>query len=256
MRLHLIEFHEQNWVPQVLRRGVTDYLKAANEVAGYDNMILPLLKQRLQDSGQTKILDMGSGAGGAWEKLFPKLQAEMEQPVRVTLSDANPRIDAWKRLQAELGDGLDFNPESVDARSTSARGLRTMFNLFHHFQPNDARAILQDAADQQQPILIVETLEKGFIQGLMIFLLAPIMTLFLTPMIRPFRWWRILFTYLIPILPLMIAWDGLVSIIRIHDESSMKKWTQEIGGMDWSVGGIRQKNLYILYLSGAPKSGS
>ena len=40
--------------------------------------------------------------------------------------------------------------------------------------------------------------------------------LFLTPMVRPVSWQQLLFTYVIPILPLTIAWDGAISNARTY----------------------------------------
>lgn len=256
MRLHLFEFHEQFWLPSVLRRGVTDYLRAANELAGYDQLILPLLQKQLTNSGQTKILDLGSGAGGAWAGLLPALQAEREQPINLTLSDAHPRPDQWQPLQQAHPGQVDYLHEPTDARAVpaAATGLRTLFNLFHHFRPEDARAILADADAKRQPILIVETLDKSWLQGIMIVLLAPLLTLLLTPRIRPVKAWRFLFTYLIPILPLLIAWDGLVSVIRLHGNREIQAWTRELDGLQWGVGEVRQKGKVLRYVAGLPKA--
>ena len=50
-RIHLIEFHEQSWVPAILREGVTDYLRAVTKIAGHYGAILPLLQTTLEESG-------------------------------------------------------------------------------------------------------------------------------------------------------------------------------------------------------------
>ena len=42
------------------------------------------------------------------------------------------------------------------------------------------------------------------------------MVLFMTPWVRPLSWQQLLFTYLIPIIPLCYAWDGQASIMRIY----------------------------------------
>ncbi|MDP5172730.1 MAG: class I SAM-dependent methyltransferase, partial [Bacteroidia bacterium] len=215
-RIHLIEFHEQSWVPAILREGVTDYLRAVTKIAGHYGAILPLLQTTLEESGAQQILDLGSGAGGGWPELQPQITTAQGDPVKVWLSDLQPNFPAWKALKNDGNGYIDFVEAPTDARKPGHGGLRTMFNLFHHFRPSDAKAILKDASDQRQPILIIEALDDSPIQAFLILILAPIMVLLITPVIRPFRWTRLLFTYLIPVIPLMVAWDGFVSILRLY----------------------------------------
>ena len=36
------------------------------------------------------------------------------------------------------------------------------------------------------------------------------------PFVRPFRWQFVLLTYLLPIIPILVFWDGLVSHLRSY----------------------------------------
>jgi len=38
----------------------------------------------------------------------------------------------------------------------------------------------------------------------------------LTPSIRPFRWARMLWTYMIPVVPFVLFYDGVVSCLRAY----------------------------------------
>ena len=51
-----------------------------------------------------------------------------------------------------------------------------------------------------------------------------------TPLIRPLRWWRLALTYLVPILPLLILWDGVVSSLRTYAPADLEKLTTGLGG--------------------------
>ncbi len=50
-----------------------------------------------------------------------------------------------------------------------------------------------------------------------------VMVLLLTPFIRPLRLRQVLLTYLLPVLPLVIAWDGAVSNARTYSEDDLKE---------------------------------
>ena len=47
-------------------------------------------------------------------------------------------------------------------------------------------------------------------------LLTPLAVGLATPFIRPFRWSRLFWTYVIPLVPLTCWWDGVVSQLRAY----------------------------------------
>ena len=70
---------------------------------------------------------------------------------------------------------------------------------------------------------------------------APLAVFGTTPFIRPFRWGRLVFTYLIPILPLLCLWDGLISCLRTYSVSELRELVRvlESDGYTWDVGELR-----------------
>jgi hypothetical protein len=64
---------------------------------------------------------------------------------------------------------------------------------------------------------------------------VPIVVLFVTPVIRPFRWSRLLFTYVIPILPLALLWDGIVSAFRTYDQDDIRALVANFPTYDWKI---------------------
>ncbi len=68
--------------------------------------------------------------------------------------------------------------------------------------PKGAKAILQNALDSNQAIGIFEAQQRD-IKNLVRMLLSSIAVLLMTPFIKPFKFDRIIFTYLIPVLPLI-----------------------------------------------------
>jgi hypothetical protein len=47
-RLHLIEFHEQPWLPEVLRNLATDYLTHVEEIGKIYNPVVPILAEAIR----------------------------------------------------------------------------------------------------------------------------------------------------------------------------------------------------------------
>jgi hypothetical protein len=239
-RLHLFEFTDQTWYPQVFRRIQTDYLQfATTRGAGHQNLI-PLFARALQHAGTLEIVDLCSGATGPWVRLRAQLkQAGLN--VKVTLTDKYPNPEAVNKWVSQ--DGIVYLTEPVDAMSVPGHllGMRTVFEGFHHFKPAQAQLILQDAIDKRVAIGIFEASLKSP-QGPVIFVLSPLMTLlgylFATPFIQPRTWSRFLWTYLLPIVPLATCWDGLVSFLRVYSPKDLKALIQPLQrqGYKWEIG--------------------
>jgi hypothetical protein len=240
--ISLFEFTDQAWYPPVFRRIQTDYLEfVVTRGAGHQNLI-PLFHRALQHTGTGEILDLCSGGGGPWTRLHAQLkQAGLE--VNVTLSDKYPNLDVHKKWSASSQSGIKYLPEPVDALCvpSSLPGMRTMFEGFHHFTPEQARLILQDAVEKRVPIGIFEASLKPPL-GPFIFILSPLMTilgfLFATPFIQPHTWSRFLWTYLLPLVPLATCWDGMLSFLRGYSQNDLKELSRSVVCKDyaWEIG--------------------
>jgi len=121
----------------------------------------------------------------------------------------------------------------------SLTGLRTIFNAFHHFPPVLARRILKDAHDSRQAILIVEIPHRSLPTALSLGAFS-LLTLALTPLIRPVSMERLLWTYILPVLPMMVGFDGIMSCIRAYDTEELTALTR---GLDadytWQISRTR-----------------
>jgi hypothetical protein len=147
--------------------------------------------------------------------------------------------------------------ESLDATRLpeNLTGLRTLFNSFHHFSPELAQQILQDAYRNRQPIAIFEITERAAGKVVLSFPATFVAVFLLLARMRPWRlsWW--LLTWVVPVLPLTIGWDGLVSHLRSYTitelgrlvEAMDQSYSWEIGRVPAQRGGIR-----ISYLIGRP----
>ncbi len=255
-RLHGIEIHEQPWCPPSLRDTATDYLQFAANLVGAYHPVAPQLRAALRDAGENAIVDLCSGGGGPWLSLLS--QFEDDAP-RVVLTDFRPNREAFERAVEISGGRIGFEAESVDAMNVPSRlrGFRTLFAAFHHFRPGEARAILADAAHKGCGIAIFEGTERRVVQLLSMLFVVPIVVLLAMPFIRPFRWSRLVWTYLLPLAPLLIAFDGAVSCLRTYTEDEMRKLAQGLGGESyrWRIGIERKGTVAISYAIGSPVQG-
>jgi hypothetical protein len=134
--------------------------------------------------------------------------------------------------------------------------VRTLFNSFHHFRPREARAIIADAVKEGRGIVVVEAADNRSL-GIIMISLMPFMMLALTHRIRPFRWSRLLLTYLVPVIALLGLFDGVVSMLRIHTPLELRELVGQVPGADeydWDIGAqpVEGSPLGLTYLVGVP----
>lgn len=255
-RLHLFELEDQPWFPDLLRRGLTDYLAALSTRTAPYAAVVPALTQLLAGQPMPQIRDYCSGAGGPWRELLPALTAAAPK-LRLELSDAYPNVAALAHFPADAPVSYRATPLRATDVWPDDSTLATFFSSFHHFRPAEAREILQQASDTQTPIAIFEVTQRS-IAAFGVMCLVPIAVLLLTPTVRPFRWWRTLFTYVMPVLPLAVLWDGIVSCWRTYrpDELLGLAATIPDAGMSWRAGEWRAvgQPLPVTYLICTPRS--
>ncbi len=252
-RVHLFEFEDQAWFPGVLRRAMTGYLAATYGITPFPKLWADRLAALLNQDEVSEIVDLGSGAGGPVGRVLRELESRGYR-ARVTLTDLFP--DAAARCDSEA---VRYWPTPVDAAHVPAEltGTRTMFAAFHHFRPEAARQILRDAFEQRRAIGVFEATSRtpGAITSA---LLIPLLVLVLTPAVRPVSWVQILFTYLVPILPLLMFWDGLVSQLRTYSVAELEELTKDLRSPEyrWEIGLIQVPRLPagVPYLIGRPVS--
>ena len=262
-RIQFIEIHEQPWCPSFVRDGLTDALQFGFNLLKIYAPIAPLLQSALDSTGNRSIVDMGSGGGGPWLDLSRRLHGN--PPLQIWLTDKYPNVGAFQKIVAfqniktATENHIAFCPDSVDAMNVPRefKGLRTMFTSFHHFPPEEGRAILQNAVDAGDSIGIFEVPRRSWSTIVLTFGL--VLLLFVsTPWIRPFRWSRLFWTYLIPIIPLVLLFDGVVSCLRTYRPQELREIVAKLTANDYQwESGEYSKSLGaspITYLIGYPQA--
>jgi len=257
-RVHLFEFEDLNWFPDLIRNYMTDYLAFLASATKIFEPILPILEKGIQAGKTGHFIDLGSGSGGSILSLNKSLQKKMPH-LKIWLTDYYPNWEAFERIKQQAPN-IDYVKHPVDALDVpdELHGLRTLFLSFHHFKPSEAREILQDAIHAHSPIAIFEGQDRS-LPSLVAMFLSPITVLLTAPFIKPFSLGRLFFTYLVPIVPLTVWWDGIVSSLRTYSQKEMQALVESLENtdtMDWEIGKVRSGLGFVLYLLGVPKKKS
>jgi len=256
MRVHAVELEDLDWYPAFLRDAITAHLHTLEEASGMERIFAPYVKKLLAKAGTSKIVDLCTGAGGPLPAILKSLQGDQIEASAI-LTDKFPNLDQLRRLAANNAQ-LTYSEESVDATDTNIPGVRTLFNAFHHFKPEQARSILQDSIEKRQAIGIFEFVERS--PGALLSVAASAYSAYFTiPTIKPRRASWLAFTYLVPVIPMSILWDGTVSCWRVYSVSELDAMVKSIPGhedFNWEISQQRMPYLiaHTTVLLGYPKS--
>ena len=253
-RLHLFEFNELPRLPAFFNAMITDYLRAVFNMIQPFSPQLPLIAQALQrGKDRNGVVDLCSGSGGPWEHLGPQLNRLARRAVPVLLTDKYPHERAATPPDPSA---VTWYSQTVDATDVpkSLTGMRTLFNGLHQFEPDTAAAILRSAVDDGESIVVMELLQRSY-RDVLITLLTPLMVWYVAPRIRPFSWARLVLTYLVPVAPLIIFWDTLVSVLRCYTPRELQAMGQRVSGdrYIWFADCYRHRGAPVTFLIGYPR---
>ena len=255
-RLHFFEIEDQSWLPNIIRDCMTNTLIVMHALAGTNKYLPELLARVLRDTDTTRIIDLCSGSGGPMVAAFDILKRKHGLvDLTLKLTDLYPHLPFADHINTSSIGDISYVTEPMDATNIprSEQGLRTMICSFHHMRPSVAKQILQNAQQSRQPIFIYEISDNSH-PILLTLISMPFLFLlcfFITLGVRPMTWQQIVFTYLIPIIPICFAWDGTISNIRTYTQKDMNVLLRDLRTEDYTwetgaIGGLPSGKLYVI----------
>ena len=256
-RCQLFEFGDLGWVPGLFQDLMRDILGDIAERGVYDP-IFPILSDLIKKHKCSNIIDLCTGSGIPAMLLREYLQ-KAGYLTNLVLTDKFPHKSRAKAINSQVTP-VKYLTESIDATTlpTELKGLRTLFASMHHFKPEQVQAILQNAMDNNQPIATIEFTERNWTR-VFFMIVGTLHALAITPFIKPFSFSRLFWTYLIPVVPVIYFWDGLVSNLRTYSKEDLEKIIAQLkdNRFDWEIKTMPTlvRPINLTYLIGQPKNG-
>lgn len=257
-RMHLFEFMDFRCYPKFLRDLQTNILQVIMTRSRAFDAAVPYIDGLLDQTGSTQIVDLCSGASGPWPRLYSKLES---RNVRILLSDKYPNALMFTEIESRSNGRVVGATQPVDALQVPAdlRGVRTIFTAFHHFRERDVDLILSDAQARGQALCVFDYVPNKvvvLVLSPLTFIISILQFYFLSFTVRPFTWKQLIFTNLIPVVPIVAAWDGFVSGMRKYDIEALKLIINERDSASyrWEVGtdSSYSRATPMIYLIGIP----
>lgn len=254
-RFHLIELHEQPWMPALWRTMFQEGLGRSLEITGAYRGFAAPFERFLRRTGAPAVLDLCSGSAEPVIQLREALEEGAPRPA-VVLSDLYPDVEEFQRVRRSHPGIVDYYPQPVDALHppADAPGVWTMFRTLHHFKPEQVRAFLTAAAERADGVAVFEATQRVW-ASLLLALAIPFFAAFIFAfLLRPFRWRYLLWGVLIPVVPLISFFDTVVSVLRTYSAEELEGFTRavDVPGFEWEVGSVPVLgfNLQANYLFG------
>lgn len=247
-RVHLFEFNDQAWLPQFMTAWMTRVMRLGHEESKDGNVWAPKLLELIQRSGHTRVVDLCSGGGGPVLQLARTLKEGHGIDIHVTLTDLFPNLQSATEIN-QRGENVEYITDSVSATNVpnSLTGIRTAFSGLHHLRPDMAFALLKNAFDNRQYIFLGETTCRT-VRSIETYVWAVPYFFDATMRIDSTRLQRF-FALRVPILPLMLGWDNVVSCLRTYSSRELVEFTNRLSSSDycWEVGSLCNPKLCVRY---------
>ena len=202
----LKELEDYPWFPAILRKYQMEFIGIMVSKLRLYNKVVDIISEDLNKYGITDIEDLCSGSG--FPAIFMHNNVDINR-LTTTLTDKYPQI-------INTTTDIDYHQETKDITTLeiSPRKYYTMYNAFHHFDTKDQKALIQKVINNKGHLLIVEIVQPTIFHFLLVTLASIFGVILLCPLIRPFEWKRLFFTYIIPINLLTVLIDGYISILK------------------------------------------
>jgi hypothetical protein len=225
------ELEDYPWFPDALRLQQMEFIGWTTSHMGVLNGAVTPYRIWKPEG---KIMDLCSGSGQPAIWMHPKSGSGY-----LELTDLHPSfLKTFPEGYASANVVLRTQP--LDVLGTERRWMNeasgfTMYNAFHHFSAHQQKMIVSQLIQAEKPFFFVEILQPNLWSFLQILLTTTLGQFILGPFIRPFRWSRLLFTYLLPVNLLTITFDGLVSVFRSQSKEEYQRRISSLATEEYEI---------------------
>ncbi|MBX2987224.1 MAG: hypothetical protein KF802_04935 [Bdellovibrionaceae bacterium] len=251
-RVEVFQFSTWSRTPVFLRRMTDEFLDFIVGSVRANHPFLPLLRELFGQIRPVRSVTVEEALGGGGPAhIGRELRTLQSEEFHWIMRDGFRDDERARFLNDLAGGGLDW---SGAAPAPEKPSLGVMINSFHRFSGEESLRRLRELAERHDGLLIGEGNNKSLRQVIGMTLIVPLFILLTSPFIKPFRWSRLFWTYVIPALPFLIVWDGVAALFRLHTPEQLLELARRTGRHDyrWRAGKLpNNRGGFIIYLLGS-----
>jgi hypothetical protein len=221
-RKQIPQITDAAWFPPFLTRCVHEFMSWFVLKVNASKPFLPVIQEGLQYADAIVVLDKNAGAG-------------------------------FETVRDFLPADIPVYHEDMEHCRADQSGLYLSVNAFHKLNADQAKNLLNTIATKGHPVVIVEGNNDSLWQVFGMTVIVPLTVLLTAPFVKPFRLERLLFTYLIPVLPIVTLIDGFLALFKLYAPADLDELTTSIAqpGYQWRSGKMDNgRGGKIIYLKG------
>lgn len=225
-RRQITQIVNTQWCPAAIKRLLAEFLSWFVVKVNATKPFVPVIEKAMADAKTQHIVNIAFPIGAGIETVQPYLHP-----------------------------GYSIESIPFTGNIPPKTGLFLFVNAFHQLPVAAARQTLESIAQSRNPIVIVEGNNDSLWQLVGMTIIVPLTVIVTAPFVQPFRWSRILFTYVIPILPFFIVYDGCAALLKLYNPSDLNKLTSSLEHMNYQWTSGKHPNGRggkIIYLTGIP----
>ncbi|MBK9592722.1 MAG: hypothetical protein IPO32_14915 [Crocinitomicaceae bacterium] len=226
-RKQVFQFSNQKWYPQFLKRDMYEFMTWFVGKVNAAKPFLPVISEGLQHVPAHRIINIDSQIGAGFETVKDLIS---EKPEIINLP--------------------------IQQFNTSNSGLYLFVNSFHKLKPDVARNYLSEIAKSRNAVVVVEGNNDSLWQVVGMTVFVPLAVILSAPFVKPFRVTRLIFTYLIPVLPIVTMLDGFLALFKLYNPNDLNELVSEIPENNYTWKSAKADNGRggkIMYLIGWPE---
>lgn len=227
-RKQVFQFTIQKWYPAFLRRDMYEFMTWFVGKVNAAKPFLPVLEEGLQHAPAKRMINLEMYLGVGFDTVRKDIAAEVNV-VDMPLTNFN----------------------------TSQPGVYTFVNSFHHLKPDAARHYMREISKSGNAVVVVEGNNDSLWQVVGMTVFVPLTIIFSAPFVKPFRITRLIFTYLIPVQPIITMVDGFLALFKLYNPKDMDELVSTIDTQNYTWKTAKAPNGRggkIMYLVGYPNN--
>lgn len=224
-RKQMPQITNASWFPRFLTSCVHEFMTWFVNKVNAAKPFIPVIEEGLQHADRIIVINKKCGAG------FETVDELIDEKLKRVFVNAD-----------------NFN--------ASEEGLYLSVNSFHQFSVDEAKEMLKQISHHKQPVVIVEGNNDSLWQVFGMTVIVPLTVLLTAPFVKPFRVERLIFTYVIPVLPFVTFFDGFMALFKLYAPKDLDELTASVQAKDynWRSGKLDNgRGGKIIYLIGYPE---
>lgn len=228
-RFHSFEFCDQSWVKGIVREAFMDCLEAIYRSFGpYEKNFTTLA---LEAKTKGTIIDLATGNAAPILTFLKFLEKKGKasgkdatiQNLTVIATDLYPHLESWQTIQKKHP-FFSFKEQPFDAirQKEDIPCVYTMFSAFHHFNEDQAVEIITSKVSETSDLMIFEMTPRDYLANYAWLPFAMPFFMLSSLFARKLKFGKILISMIVPIVPAMVIFDGLMSNLRTYTRPELE----------------------------------